>query len=363
MDGNINKTQNLQTPIQLVKPGIPPQPKPLPPQQPPIPPGQPPLPPAPPSKPEPEVKPIKSASKSGLMTLWIALGMFVAGVIGGILLFITYPLSSSTKPPVKAPVVTPSPSPTPIALPKDAVEIQDCQDEKGELFAVQTDKIINPVYMVYKNKVIGLEYQLDQQEFVDGKYPADFKTPDLKIDHFNTSYNTSSQSGSTISQVYVDLYLVNSETSQAIKCEKKEEPTPTPTAIPMPTTGASSSAGLKAVKPEPTKAEILNLSKKQQDKIFQEASSQLGLTREKLAYFRIFGEDKIQYGLKGIGEEGANFAYKLNGKWLIAQKGAEAVALCSDFVKIPKKYWPPCTDSGGENIEGYFSDPGIYYIQ
>jgi hypothetical protein len=79
------------------------------------------------------------------------------------------------------------------------------------------------------------------------------------------------------------------------------------------------------------------------DQIFQEVSSQLGLTRSKLDYFRIFGQDKVTYSAGGP-ESGANYVYKQAGKWHIAQKGAQDVRPCSEFNNVPEQYRPVCVD-------------------
>ena len=60
---------------------------------------------------------------------------------------------------------------------------------------------------------------------------------------------------------------------------------------------------------------FLNLTPSQ---IFQEASLQLGFTRSQLVYFRIFGQDKIQYSLGS----GTNFAYSGGQQqWYLVGKG------------------------------------------
>ncbi|MDP2692978.1 MAG: PsbP-related protein [bacterium] len=76
------------------------------------------------------------------------------------------------------------------------------------------------------------------------------------------------------------------------------------------------------------------------DQIFSEASSQLGITRSKLTYFRIFGQDKVQYD--------DVFAYKQEGVWRIAQQGTQSVAECSSLNSVPEQYQPPCLDINGK---------------
>ena len=78
------------------------------------------------------------------------------------------------------------------------------------------------------------------------------------------------------------------------------------------------------------------------DQIFQEVSSQLNLARSQLIIFRIFGQDRVQYGLKA----GTNYSYKYNGKWYLAGKtrDVEYVEDCTEFNEVPEQYKPPCYD-------------------
>lgn len=77
------------------------------------------------------------------------------------------------------------------------------------------------------------------------------------------------------------------------------------------------------------------------DQIFTEVSSQFNLDRAQLVYFRIFGQDKVQYNAG----PGANFVYKQSGKWHIAQANAQSLANCNDLNNVPEQFRPPCYDS------------------
>ncbi len=77
------------------------------------------------------------------------------------------------------------------------------------------------------------------------------------------------------------------------------------------------------------------------DKIFEEASSQLGFTRAQVLDFRIFGQDKIGYS----SSSGVNFAYKIRGRWYLAGKGDYSyLPDCSEYVLVPVQYNPGCYD-------------------
>ena len=81
------------------------------------------------------------------------------------------------------------------------------------------------------------------------------------------------------------------------------------------------------------------------DQIYEEVATQFGLTRSELTYFRILGQDKIQYSTG----QGTIFAYKSGGKWnkLIAGTG---LAACTAFSGVPAGYMPPCFDEKGTEL-------------
>ena len=84
---------------------------------------------------------------------------------------------------------------------------------------------------------------------------------------------------------------------------------------------------------------FLNLTPSQ---IFQIASSQLGFARSQLVYFRVFGQDKIQYSFGS----GTNFAYSGGQQqwYLIGTGNYQGLANCSDYKYIPSQYNPGCID-------------------
>ena len=79
------------------------------------------------------------------------------------------------------------------------------------------------------------------------------------------------------------------------------------------------------------------------DQIFQEVSAWQGF-HSKLSYFRIFGQDRVQFSLAVNG--GTNFAYKIGGKWYLAGKGGhQDLANCSEYSSVPTQYNPGCIDT------------------
>lgn len=95
------------------------------------------------------------------------------------------------------------------------------------------------------------------------------------------------------------------------------------------------------------------------DQIYQEVATQFSLSRGTIVYFRIFGQDKVTYAIKGtapIATIGANYVYKQNGKWQVAQANAQSAPLCSALTNVPEGYRPPCFE--GDNLKYVDSQRG-----
>lgn len=166
-----------------------------------------------------QLSPQKPTSQSINSTFKLALLTFILGIAGGILLFITYPKFT------KQPQIPAATSLNDLTLPKDAAKIQECVDYKGSLFAKPQDTPQGPVYMVYQNKVIGLEYEIDQDEFTKGKIYKDLAALNLQVNHITAGFLPDGHEGLAKPHSYIDLYLVDTKTEQAIICPSQAEPT------------------------------------------------------------------------------------------------------------------------------------------
>lgn len=144
-------------------------------------------------------------------------------------------------------------------------------------------------------------------------------------------------------------YWQNKKTvSQPVVTDDSVVAAPTPdTAIVVPTSNPS-------VSPSPNTLSLTN------DQIFQEVASQFGLTKSGLAYFRIFGQDKVQYAIAGA-PAGTNYVYKTAGVWKMAQQNASSVASCDSFASIPVNYRPVCVDSNGKTLYMDANNQSINY--
>jgi hypothetical protein len=84
------------------------------------------------------------------------------------------------------------------------------------------------------------------------------------------------------------------------------------------------------------------------DQIFAQVAAQFGLTKSTLSYFRIFGQDKVQYSLN-TSEDGTVYAYKANGTWIKLVGGTD-MQDCSAYPNVPTNYLPPCVSSSGATL-------------
>lgn len=89
----------------------------------------------------------------------------------------------------------------------------------------------------------------------------------------------------------------------------------------------------------PTITELTN------EQIFQEVATKFGFSKSEVAYFRIFGQDKVQYSINTGTNSGTIFAYKVDGKWNKLVSGT-GVPGCSAFSTVPSEYIPPCIEGG-----------------
>lgn len=105
------------------------------------------------------------------------------------------------------------------------------------------------------------------------------------------------------------------------------------------------------------------------DQIFKEISTQFNFKREQVNFFRIFGQDKVQYNLEGAEKF---FAYKAapNKTWALVTGGLEMPPPCAQIENAPEQYRPMClnddttmkyVDQSGRSIN-YPPSQSVSYI-
>jgi hypothetical protein len=199
-------------------------------------------PPPPITKPEnpPAISPPKEKATRNFSPYFFALILFVIGIGLGFLLFKTFPAKTLKSIPQTKNLV-----PADITVPKDFIQIQSCISHKGKMFSNSKNSTKEPIYLVDKEKVIGIEYWISQNEYQKGGTFAIPPTLNSKVDPITVgSYIAGSNakiSDKNDPFYFVDLYLVKKDVEQAIIC---------PAEVTFPTLSASPSA-------EVTPSEIL----------------------------------------------------------------------------------------------------------
>lgn len=193
---------------------------------------------SPPVKPEPQGQ--KSKPGSNMKMLILSLVMFLLGIGGGILLFMTYPKTQE-----KAVPATPSatPTPAPLSLPADAQKIDECVDGEGEAYVSRSSPDRNMRYLSFKGKLVGFQYKLsgDNLNFNNLKLPkADIDHASVRIAknitplmlrpevigspeptaEFSTM-EVKNNPAENSEDIFVNFFLVDSKASTGILCEAK----------------------------------------------------------------------------------------------------------------------------------------------
>jgi hypothetical protein len=167
--------------------------------------------------PPPTLPPHKENRKNPIPVYTVGLIMLLLGIGLGFFLIKEFPQFNT---PNKVPqsstnLVTNN---TPLTIPKDAVQIETCEDNKGSLFVKPQDIPQGPIYMSYKGKVVGLEFMLNTNQIMqNGKF--DFLSAEnIKIDHIRFGYLSEGHEGNPVPHFHADLYTVPRNVEEAIKC-------------------------------------------------------------------------------------------------------------------------------------------------
>lgn len=194
-----------ETPPQNQPPAPPPA---VPPAPPPAPTPEPPPPPM--AEPPHDQKPKKGMPKSPFLYALLA---FLLGLGVAYVLITQFPNSkvAETGSERKAAKV--------LALPGDAIKVQECVAQKGELHAKPGDLPYGPIFMVNKDKVVGLEYVLSEEDFNKGKIYDQLNTLDGTVNHMQVATMSADFSGKQGKYFVIDLYTVDQKTKQAIECD------------------------------------------------------------------------------------------------------------------------------------------------
>lgn len=194
-----------------------------------------------PTTPTPQETPSITTSGSSMpkrsMALPIAIVMLVIGVGFGYLLS---NMLGGNKGTTNAPAVAQKSAD--LTLPPDAVRIQACSDHRGSLYVKPADIPVGPVYMVNNGKVIGVEFMLAKDEFLNGKSFKYLSGLGVKVDHVNIGLLSQGHEGYPIPHYHVDMYSVPKSVEDGITCSSSATPASGSASLQTPSASESSKA-------------------------------------------------------------------------------------------------------------------------
>ncbi len=111
-----------------------------------------------------------------------------------------------------------------IVLPSNAVQIQECANNKGALYVEPQNIPVGPVYLVHNGEVIGIEYMLSKDEILSGKTYKHLNGLGIKVDHINIGVMEEGHEVYESPHYHIDVYSVSEEVESKIICP--HAPTP-----------------------------------------------------------------------------------------------------------------------------------------
>ncbi len=151
-------------------------------------------------------------AKHGALFILLLVAVFLGGAVWS---YFFYPLLSSFGHKQLPSVEVKS---NKIVLPSNAVLIQKCANNKGALYVEPQNIPVGPVYMVSNGEVIGIEFMLGKDEFLQGKSYKDLQGLGMEIDHVNIGLLSEGHEGYALPHYHVDIYTVSKEVEIVITC-------------------------------------------------------------------------------------------------------------------------------------------------
>jgi len=114
-----------------------------------------------------------------------------------------------------------------LALPNETIKLSPVVPAMGEHWAVPTDLPFGPIYLVYNEKVIGIEYMMHEDELKANPItlpsgevigiPVTMSTMGQSIDHVELTYMPKGHEGDEAPHYDVHMYLISKEEQSKIK--------------------------------------------------------------------------------------------------------------------------------------------------
>lgn len=166
---------------------------------------------------EPVIAPATTGKNNAVSNnLWRSLCIIVIPVffVGGYLLGNTQGYASGKKA-GQASMATN----TELKVPAGATIVSQCEPGEGTQYIMPKDIPNGPVYNVWQNKVIGLEYMVGRDELVtDGKSYTNLPMMGVKYDHLNIGFVSHGHAGFPSPHYHIQLYTVPASQEAQITC-------------------------------------------------------------------------------------------------------------------------------------------------
>ncbi|MBI4188454.1 MAG: hypothetical protein HY529_04515 [Chloroflexi bacterium] len=114
-----------------------------------------------------------------------------------------------------------------VTLPKDAQKLSDVVPAMGEHWTNPKNMPMGPIYLVYKGKVIGLEYMYTEKDLMDMSIPTPAGLETFKsmadmpvgatINHVDIGFLPKGHEGYTVAHWDLHLYFISPAEKKAIK--------------------------------------------------------------------------------------------------------------------------------------------------
>ena len=109
---------------------------------------------------------------------------------------------------------------TQLEVPKNATVIAECAIGRGKQYVLPEDIPTGPVYNVWDNKVIGLEFMVGRDELLsENKTLVNLPLNGAVYDHINIGLLSGGHSGFPQPHYHVDLFTVSNSEAEKITCQ------------------------------------------------------------------------------------------------------------------------------------------------
>lgn len=107
-----------------------------------------------------------------------------------------------------------------LELPKNATAIAECAVGRGKQYALPKDIPTGPVYNVWNNKVIGIEFMVGRDELLSqNKTLVNLPLHGVAYDHVNIGLLSQGHAGYPEPHYHVDVFTVSNTEASKITCK------------------------------------------------------------------------------------------------------------------------------------------------